>query len=75
VNIIELLEQKGYPNSWIQGHHSRIVVDVRMSQRYFVVFSLENPDSAIDSGKYTKIWYRGFSEELAVAYFIDSENA
>jgi hypothetical protein len=64
MNIMELLRYQGYPVTWVQGHHTRLVC---YDNGEFEVFT---PKDTL----YTESHYRGDQEDKAVAVFIDCEN-
>jgi hypothetical protein len=61
--INDLLEYNGYPQAWIQGHHTRIIKD---DNKNFIVFGKEKE-------KYTLKLYSGNNETQAVWVFIEFE--
>lgn len=68
-SIKDLLMSNGYPVAWIQGHHTRIVMD---DNEIYTVLRKENPDS--QNSSYIRELYRGEDEIVSVFYFIESEN-
>ena len=61
--IDNLLEYNGYPQVWIQGHHTRIV---KNDTGNFIVFGKEKE-------RYTLELYNGNNETQAVWIFIEFE--
>ena len=69
MTIKDLLMANGYPNAWVQGHHTRIIMTDEGS---YIVYQRINKDSP--SSQYTVELYRGDNESVACAYFVLSEN-
>lgn len=67
--IVDLLMSNDYPNAWIQGHHTRIVMN---DVGEYTVYQRTNKDSI--SSQYTIKLYNGHDEYEAVEKFINSEN-
>jgi hypothetical protein len=65
MNILELL---GEDNVWIQGHHTRLVIDSLDGIR-FSVYAKDSDD------RYTVDYYHGEIEKNAVESFLLSENS
>ena len=68
MKIIDLLKNNGFPNAYIQGHHTTIRVDAVNGELFFCV------DSKDSGGKHTISKYIGTNEEDAVMAFINNEN-
>lgn len=62
----DLLMFDGFPVSYIQGHHTRIVMN---SDGIFSTIQKKGNNSSI----YTTILYTGDKEELAVKTYLESE--
>ena len=69
MTIKELLMANSYPNAWVQGHHTRIVMN-EISE--FRVYQRVNKDSP--ASIYGIELYNGLDENMAVRSFVDSEN-
>lgn len=65
--IYDLLKQSNYPNAWIQGHHTRIVMYDESGAAWYEVLQKDK------DGRYTLTLYVGIHEEAAIMAFEQSE--
>lgn len=69
-SIKDLLMSNGYPIAYIQGHHTRIVMN---DDGIYRVLRRENSENI--NSVYIVNVYEGESEMFAVQHFINSENS
>ena len=71
MTIKEFLKSEAHPWSWVQGHHTRILLSEALDKSIFYEVLARKVGSVVTSYMLKK--YEGHDEEAAVAAFIKSE--